>query len=55
VAKAGIKALFNNRAECIPGFLNKLIVVLLPLVPHFVIRLIYLHTNIVRKSQAHST
>jgi short-subunit dehydrogenase len=55
VAKAGIKALFNNRAECIPGFLNKLTVVLLPLVPHFVIRLIYLHTNIVRKSQTNST
>jgi hypothetical protein len=55
VAKAGIKALFNNRAECIPGFLNKLTVALLPIIPQFVIRLIYLHTNIVRKSQAHST
>jgi uncharacterized protein len=37
VANAGIRALFKNNAECIPGCLNKFLVVLLPLVPHFII------------------
>jgi short-subunit dehydrogenase len=46
VAKAGIKALFNNRPECIPGFLNKLIVILFPLIPHFIIGIIYKKTNL---------
>ncbi len=46
VAKAGIKALFNNRAECIPGFLNKLIVILIPLIPHSIIGAIYKRTNL---------
>jgi uncharacterized protein len=40
VANAGIKALFGNNAECIPGFLNKFLVALLPLVPHFIISLL---------------
>lgn len=46
VAKAGIKALFNNRPECIPGFLNKLIVVLMPLIPHSIIGAVYRRTNL---------
>ena len=37
VAHAGVKALFANRAECIPGTFNKLVVFLMPLIPHFVI------------------
>jgi short-subunit dehydrogenase len=41
VAHAGVKALFNGRAECIPGLLNKLIVFLLPLIPIFMIEWIY--------------
>lgn len=41
VAQAGLKALFRNRSECIPGMLNKLTIWLLPLVPHFIIVLIY--------------
>jgi short-subunit dehydrogenase len=41
VAKAGVNALFNNRAEYIPGFLNKLIVFLLPLIPSILIGFIY--------------
>ena len=41
VAASGVNALFKDRAECIPGFLNKLIVNLLPLLPYFIIRLIY--------------
>ncbi len=41
VAHAGVKSLFNGRAECIPGILNKLVVFLLPLIPMFVIGWIY--------------
>ncbi len=41
VARTGIKAVFRNRSECIPGVLNKLTIWLLPLVPQFIIGLIY--------------
>lgn len=41
VARSGIRALFKNRPEHIPGFLNKLVVRFLPLIPHSVITLIY--------------
>jgi uncharacterized protein len=50
VAKAGINSLFKNRAECIPGFLNRLIVLLVPLLPHFLIELINRKTNLVRNT-----
>ncbi|OFY68433.1 MAG: hypothetical protein A2V64_01365 [Bacteroidetes bacterium RBG_13_43_22] len=45
VAKAGIKALFNNHPECTPGFLNKLIVLFVPVIPHSIIGAIYKRTN----------
>jgi len=48
VAKAGVNALFKNRPECVPGLLNKIIVFLLPLVPHSIISLINKRTNLVR-------
>jgi hypothetical protein len=48
VAKAGIKALFRNRSECIPGFLNKLVVLLVPVVPHAIIGAIFKRTNLLR-------
>lgn len=41
VARAGIKALFHNRSECIPGMLNKLTVWFLPFIPQYIIGLIY--------------
>jgi uncharacterized protein len=41
VAKAGVKALFAGKPECVPGLLNKLVVYLLPLIPMFVIGWIY--------------
>jgi uncharacterized protein len=41
IANAGIRALFKNRAECIPGLMNKLIILLLPILPHFIINTIY--------------
>lgn len=41
VAKAGVNALFNGKAEKIPGIFNKLIMIFVLLVPRFVIDLIY--------------
>jgi uncharacterized protein len=49
VANAGLKALFSNRAVCIPGFVNKLVVLLLPLVPRFIIEAITRRTSVIRK------
>ena len=37
VARAGVNALFNNKAECIPGFMNRVTMLVVPLVPHFII------------------
>lgn len=37
IARAGVKALFAGRAERIPGIMNKLIVILFPLIPRFLI------------------
>jgi short-subunit dehydrogenase len=45
VAKAGVKALFKKRAECIPGLLNKIIMRFIPLIPHGLIRYIYRKTK----------
>jgi short-subunit dehydrogenase len=41
VANSAMKALFRNRAECIPGLLNKLVVRFFPLIPRSWIGLIY--------------
>lgn len=41
VAKAGLRGLFAGKAEVIPGFFNKIIVALLPFVPHVVIGAIF--------------
>jgi len=41
VAKAGVRALFKKRAECIPGLLNKFIMRIMPLIPHGLIGIIY--------------
>ena len=51
VANAGVRALFKNRAECTPGLLNKLIIMLLPIVPQFIISIINRRTHIVRKPE----
>lgn len=49
VAQKAVAAMFNNKAECIPGFINKLTVWVLPCVPRFIINLIHRHTGIVKK------
>jgi hypothetical protein len=41
VAEAGLKALFHDRGESVPGFLNKLTFLLVPLIPSAVIS--YIH------------
>jgi short-subunit dehydrogenase len=51
VAKAAVRALFRNRPECIPGFLNKLIVFLVPLIPHSIIGTIYKRTSFFDQSE----
>ncbi|MCX6333124.1 MAG: SDR family NAD(P)-dependent oxidoreductase [Bacteroidia bacterium] len=51
VAKAGINALFRGRAECTPGFVNKIAVFLVPLVPRFIIEVITRRSNIIRKKK----
>lgn len=46
VANAGIRALFRNRPECIPGFLNKIIFFMILLVPHSLISIINKKTGL---------
>jgi len=41
VANAGVDALFKNKAECIPGIINKIIILIVPILPHFLIDYIY--------------
>jgi len=45
VARAGVKALFKRRAECIPGLLNKFVMRLMPLIPNSLIGFIYRKTK----------
>lgn len=49
VAKKAVDALFKNKAECIPGWLNKLTVISLPWIPSFVIEMINRHSTILQK------
>lgn len=49
VVQKALKAMFNKRAECIPGWLNKLTVVALPLIPSVVIEMINKHSTILEK------
>ncbi len=49
VAKAGVRALFRGRAVCIPGFINKITVLMAPLVPGFIIEVITRRTGAIRK------
>ncbi len=49
VAKAGVRALFRGRAVCIPGLINKITLLLVPLVPGFIIEAITRRTGVIRK------
>ena len=52
VARKAVEAALAGRAECIPGLLNKITVVILPWIPAFVIRLIYRNTAWVAKGSS---
>lgn len=45
VARVGVVTLFKKRSECIPGFLNKLTMLLVPIIPHVLIGFIYKKMN----------
>jgi uncharacterized protein len=52
VAQKAIHALFRNKAECIPGWLNKITVRLIPFIPMQLIFLIHRNTNLLHKTNA---
>lgn len=41
VAKRAIHGLFKNKAEIVPGLINKLTLILIPLVPRFIVNFFY--------------
>jgi short-subunit dehydrogenase len=41
VAKAGVEALIKGDAECVPGLMNKTVMLLIPIIPTFMIGWIY--------------
>jgi len=49
VARKAIRALFRKKAECIPGLINKLVVLVLPWIPAWLIYMIHKNTNLVQK------
>ena len=49
VSNKAINALFKNKAECIPGIINKLTVWFLPLLPSWLIFQIHKNTNLIQK------
>ncbi len=53
VARKGINALFKNRAVCVPGWINKGIIVVAPLIPAVFIRFIY--GQQIRKNRVNGT
>lgn len=52
VARQAVKALFRKKPECVPGWVNKLIVMLLPLIPRALIYMIHKNTDILQKGKA---
>lgn len=51
VARKGVKALFRRRAECIPGWLNKITVRVLPLFPQLFITWLHNNTSLIEKGK----
>ncbi len=51
VAEKTVNAMFNNKAVVIPGLMNKLVVLLFPLIPHVLLGLIYRNTSIFKKGK----
>lgn len=46
VASKAITALFNNKATCIPGIINKLTMIFVPFIPSFLIQYIHIKSNL---------
>jgi hypothetical protein len=53
VARKAVRRLFKRKAECIPGFLNKVIMVLMPLIPMRVIHWVHRHSDFLEKGKKH--
>jgi len=51
VARKAVRALFRNKPECVPGWINKLTVMLLPLIPRSLIYFIHKNTKILQKGK----
>lgn len=51
VARKAIREMFRKKPECIPGWINKLTVILLPLIPKSLICFIHKNTNILQKGK----
>jgi uncharacterized protein len=49
VAKKAVKDLLNRKAESIPGWVNKLTLFFIPLVPTFIIEIIHQKSNLLNK------
>jgi short-subunit dehydrogenase len=49
VASRAVRALFRNKAECVPGLLNKIVMVVVPLVPSWLIEMINHRTSWLKK------
>jgi short-subunit dehydrogenase len=41
VAMKSVKALYSNSSECTPGILNKIVLMVFPIIPDFVISVVY--------------
>ena len=41
VARSAIRGLFKGRAEIVPGLINKLTLIIIPLVPRFIVNFFY--------------
>jgi hypothetical protein len=51
VASKSIRAVFKNRSTCTPGLLNKIIMLLMPLIPATLIIFIHKKTNLINTGQ----
>ena len=49
VASRAVRSLFRDKAECVPGLVNKIILALMPLIPTWLIELINHRTNWLKK------
>jgi short-subunit dehydrogenase len=51
VASCAMISLFKNKALCIPGIMNKIIIFIFPFIPNFIISLLYNYTSMFKKGE----